>query len=94
MVSTESEDRFTTLRLEDESGEISFIWSETRLGDLGLNRWFLRLVATEDEYVWGGGEQYSFFNLRNGGSYPIWTREQGVGRNKSSDLTQVCHHID
>jgi hypothetical protein len=29
-----------------------------------LNRWFLRLFATEDEYIWGGGEQYSYFNLR------------------------------
>ena len=35
-----------------------------------LNRWFLRLFATEDEYIWGGGEQYSYFNLRLVNSSP------------------------
>ena len=58
------------------------------------NRWFLRIVATEDEYIWGGGEQYSYFNLREGGNYPIWVREQGVGRNKSSTLTQIMDLYD
>ena len=53
----------------------------------GFNRWFLNLPAENSEYIWGGGEQYSYFNLREGPTYPIWTREQGVGRNKSSTLT-------
>ena len=57
----------------------------------GFNRFFLNLPAENNEYVWGGGEQYTYFNLREGPTYPIWTREQGVGRNKSSLLTQVCH---
>ena len=51
-------------------------------------------MATEDEYIWGGGEQYSYFNLREGGNYPIWVREQGVGRNKSSALTQIMDIYD
>ena len=37
--------------------------------------WF-RLVATKDEKVYGGGEQFSFLNLK-GMNFPIWTREQG-----------------
>ena len=45
-------------------------------------------------YIWGGGEQYSYFNLREGGNYPIWVREQGVGRNKSSTLTQIMDLYD
>lgn len=53
------------------------------------NLWFLRLPASQNEYIWGGGEQFTYLNLRQGGTYPIWTREQGVGRNKSSPLTQV-----
>ena len=63
--------------------------AKTNLGQYNFNHWYLRIAATEDEYIWGGGAQYSFFNLREGGTYPIWAREQGVGRNKSSALTQV-----
>ena len=73
----------------DQNGEISILWSETNFQGAKLNRWFLRLISTEDEFIWGGGEQYSYFNLRQGENYPIWIREQGVGRNKSSYLTQV-----
>ena len=49
----------------------------------------LRLPAEDEEYIWGGGEQFTYLNLREGGTYPIWVREGGVGRNKSSLLTQV-----
>jgi sulfoquinovosidase len=51
-------------------------------------RIWVELVAEENEYVWGGGEQFTYLNLR-GRTYPIWVREQGVGRNLSSDLTQA-----
>ena len=53
-----------------------------------LIRIWLSIVAEENEYVYGGGEQYTYLNLR-GRNYPIWVREQGVGRNKSSTLTQL-----
>ena len=43
------------------------------------------LVAVEGERVWGAGEQYTYLNLR-GRNYPVWVREQGVGRNKSSTV--------
>ena len=42
-----------------------------------FERVWLRLVAEAEERVYGGGEQFSYFNLR-GKSYPIWTREQGM----------------
>lgn len=40
------------------------------------NRMWVRLWAYEEEMVWGGGEQYTYLNLR-GRHYPIWTSEQG-----------------
>ncbi|XP_045104098.1 sulfoquinovosidase-like isoform X2 [Portunus trituberculatus] len=43
------------------------------------NRFWVRVWAEEAEQVWGAGEQYSYLNLR-GRDYPIWPREQGVGR--------------
>jgi hypothetical protein len=54
----------------------------------GIYRIWVDLVAEEDEFVFGGGEQFTYLNLR-GRVYPIWVREQGVGRNLSSDVTQV-----
>jgi hypothetical protein len=53
-----------------------------------IYRIWVDLVAEEDEFVFGGGEQFTYLNLR-GRVYPIWVREQGVGRNLSSDVTQV-----
>ena len=55
---------------------------------VAINRIWLDIVAEPDEAVYGGGEQYTYLNLR-GRTYPIWVREQGVGRNKSSLLTQA-----
>ncbi|KAJ8299751.1 hypothetical protein KUTeg_023811, partial [Tegillarca granosa] len=63
---------------------------------------WLRIAALPEEMVWGGGEQFSHLNLRERSytrqqffsvlhpkdqTYPIWTREQGVGRNKSDKIT-------
>ncbi|XP_037082487.1 sulfoquinovosidase-like [Pollicipes pollicipes] len=52
------------------------------------NRLWLRLHAQGDETVFGGGEQYTFFNLR-GRNYPIWTREQGILRDPTNPLTWI-----
>jgi sulfoquinovosidase len=51
--------------------------------DSSINRVWIRLYAEEGEKVYGLGEQFSYFNLR-GRNFPLWTREQGVGRNKES----------
>ncbi|XP_043199030.1 sulfoquinovosidase-like [Amphibalanus amphitrite] len=53
-----------------------------------FDRLWLRLHAEPDETVFGGGEQYTFFNLR-GRDYPVWTREQGILRDPDNPLTDI-----
>ncbi|MFQ3547314.1 MAG: alpha-glucosidase [Termitinemataceae bacterium] len=50
------------------------------------NRWRCNFFAEKDEFVYGCGEQFSYCNLR-GRSFPLWTSEQGVGRNKATYVT-------
>ena len=50
------------------------------------NRFRLSFRADHGEAVFGGGEQFSYFNLR-GHKFPIMTREQGVGRRYNRPLT-------
>ncbi len=52
----------------------------------GINRFFLRLPAEEDESAWGGGEQFTYLDLRRGPDYPIWVREQGFIRDPEAPL--------
>jgi alpha-glucosidase len=54
--------------------------------DSSINRIWLRIAAREDEHVWGGGEQMSYFDMR-GRRFPLWTSEPGVGRDKASEIT-------
>lgn len=76
--------RLITLRLEEpEEGRLDLVFDSV---DPSFNRLWLRLPATEDEAVWGCGEQMSYFNLR-GRNFPLWTSEPGVGRDKSTNLT-------
>ena len=62
-------------------------------GDASINRIWLRLCAEEGEYVTGGGEQFSALDMR-GRLFPIWTREQGVGRNKLTEITRLANASD
>ena len=57
--------------------------------DSRFNRLWLRLPAEEKEHITGGGEQFSALDLR-GKLWPIWTREQGVGRNKLTEITRLA----
>jgi len=50
------------------------------------NRLWLRLAAAAEDHIYGCGEQFSYFDLR-GKPFPLWTSEQGVGRNKQSYVT-------
>lgn len=59
----------------------------------GFNRLWLCLSAMPDERIWGLGEQYSAFNLR-GRRYPLFTMEQGVGRNKKTLTTFLADQRD
>lgn len=56
----------------------------------GALRVRIRLPAKPGEHVYGCGEQFSYFDLR-GRKFPLWTSEQGVGRNKS---TRITHEAD
>ena len=70
--------------IEDERLEIRF---EAGGADArAANRWRFSLPAEADERVYGCGEQFSHLNLR-GLSFPLWTSEQGVGRNKATEIT-------
>jgi len=51
-----------------------------------MNRLWLRISAAQDERVWGGGEQFSYFDLR-GRRFPLWVAEPGVGRDKNTLVT-------
>lgn len=55
-------------------------------GDKDNNRMWLRLAAQSQDHIYGCGEQFSYFDLR-GKPFPLWTSEQGVGRNKQSYVT-------
>ena len=64
-----------------------------RCEEPGCNRLFIRIPADSEEHVCGGGEQFSCLDLR-GRLFPIWTREQGVGRNKETEITQLADASD
>lgn len=61
--------------------------------DQRFNRVTIVLPAEADEKIWGCGEQFSRFNLR-GKNWPLWTREQGVGRNKETEITRLADRDD
>jgi len=46
----------------------------------------ISLPSSPNEHIYGCGEQFSYFDLK-GRKFPLWTSEQGVGRNKSSLIT-------
>ena len=56
--------------------------------DPAFDRMTINFHAEPGETVWGGGEQMSYLAL-NGRRFPMWTSEPGVGRDKSTALTQV-----
>jgi len=52
----------------------------------------LTLQCARDDQIYGGGVQFSRFNLK-GKRVPIWTREQGVGRAFTpSGIYAACAH--
>jgi len=61
--------------------------------DKKYNRFWLRITATEEEKVYGCGEQLTYFNLR-GKNFPLWSSEPGVGRNKNSYVTWLADTKD
>lgn len=45
----------------------------------GIDQFWVRLYGEKDETLYGGGEQFTYLNLK-GKMFPIWTREQGKTR--------------
>lgn len=64
---------------------------DVRLHGGGLNRFWLRLQNEVNEHLWGGGEQFSHFNLA-GRRFPMWTQEPGVGRDSTTRMTLIAEH--
>ena len=79
-----------SLKLREEAG---LLHMQGHCEDSRYNRLRLKLRAFPGEHVMGGGEQFSALDLR-GRRYPIWTREQGVGRNKLTRITQLADRLD
>jgi len=59
-----------------------------RCTDPAFNRLWIDMQCATSEAFWGGGEQMSYLRL-NGRRFPFWTSEPGVGRDKSTALTQT-----
>ena len=79
-----------TLTYKEEDGLLRF---HGAAAGGAFNRLWLRLYAEPGEHVTGGGEQFSYLDLR-GRLFPIWTREQGVGRNKHTEITRLADETD
>ena len=77
------------LRLELQELDGGLVRLRAESEDPSVNRVYLRLVAEKGEHVMGGGEQFSCLDLR-GALFPIWTREQGVGRNNLTEITRLA----
>ena len=56
--------------------------------DPAFDRLTIKFHAERAETVWGGGEQMSYLAL-GGRRFPMWTSEPGVGRDKTTALTQA-----
>ena len=83
-------DGMLTVRITREDGLLRL---RGECSDKSINRIWLRLRADEGEHVTGGGEQFSALDMR-GRLFPIWTREQGVGRNKLTETTRLADAND
>lgn len=78
-------DVVATLQLEEKAQQSILKFS---CSDPAFNRLWLDMQCATTEAFWGGGEQMSYLRL-NGRRFPFWTSEPGVGRDKSTALTQT-----
>ena len=53
------------------------------------NRFAISLPSSAKDRVYGCGEQFSRLDLK-GWNFPLWTSEQGVGRNKETEITRLA----
>lgn len=81
---------FPEPEIQEENGRIRIA---VKCEEPDCNRLVIQIPAEKEEHVIGGGEQFSYLDLR-GRVFPIWTREQGVGRNKATEITQLADAAD
>jgi len=79
-----------TCTLSEQDGRLKLSFSSF---PRSFNRLELRFEAGAEEHVYGCGEQFSYLDLR-GKHFPLWTGEQGVGRNKQTEITQIADRQD
>ena len=95
-VSNSADNRFLTVDFEENFRmELSCATNEMKIfgaQNYDSDRVWLRFIANEDEGVYGGGEQYSYFNLR-GHKFEMLTREQGMGRNSTELVSFVAERV-
>lgn len=83
--SSERPDAILGIRVDRDARKLAL---QIRCTDESINRLWVDMLCAEDEAFWGGGEQMSYLRL-NGRRFPFWTSEPGVGRDKSTKLTQI-----
>lgn len=83
--SSERPDAILGIRVHRDARKLAL---RIRCTDESINRLWVDMLCAEDEAFWGGGEQMSYLRL-NGRRFPFWTSEPGVGRDKSTKLTQI-----
>lgn len=83
--SSERPDAILGIRVDRDTQKLAL---RIRCTDESINRLWVDMLCAEDEAFWGGGEQMSYLRL-NGRRFPFWTSEPGVGRDKSTKLTQI-----
>ena len=71
-------------------GDGGWMAVERRPTAAGYDRLIVDFAASDDDSVWGCGEQMSYLAL-NGRAFPIWTSEPGVGREPGSPLTDLVN---
>ncbi len=79
--------------LREEEGRLVARFTDAAGGagaqDRAFNRFRISLPGFESEHIYGCGEQFSYLDLK-GRNFPLWTSEQGVGRNKATEITRLA----
>jgi len=79
--------------LSDSSSKIACPTNNNAAENNMALRLRISLPSLPNEHIYGCGEQFSYFDLK-GRKFPLWTSEQGVGRNKSSLITLQADAAD
>jgi alpha-glucosidase len=79
-----SADGSARLRLMAEAGRLTLAALSAH------DRITVDFALCDDDVLWGGGEQMSYLAL-NGGRFPMWTSEPGIGREPGTAITDQAN---